>query len=65
VVERLHLTGLRGDQPGRAPRALDGFPRLGQLDLLDAFGGHEERDLLSVKAPFGHGAPPSCRLAVR
>jgi hypothetical protein len=49
VVERLDLAGLGGDQLGRAARVLDRLPRFGQLDLLDALVGDEERDALALK----------------
>ena len=53
MVERLDLTVLDRDQLGLAARLLDGLPRLGQLHLLDAFGG-EERDRLALQF-IGHG----------
>ena len=62
VVEGLHLAVLGRDQLRRAARLLDGLPRLGQLHLLDAFGG-EERDLLalSVHQPCPGATQPARR----
>jgi hypothetical protein len=55
VVEPLDLALLERHELGTAARILDGFPRLGELDLLDHVG-REERDLLSVE--LGHVGPP-------
>jgi hypothetical protein len=49
VVEGLDLAGLGRDQPGRAACLLDGLPRLGELDLLDALGRDGEGDGLALK----------------
>jgi hypothetical protein len=48
-LNHLHLAGLGRDQLGRGALALDGLPRLGELDLLGALGGHEERDSLALQ----------------
>ena len=47
VVPGLHLAVLDRDQLGLRTRLLDRLPRLGQLDLLDAFGC-DEGDLLPL-----------------
>ena len=60
VVEGLDLARLGGEQLGLAALALDRLPRLGQLDLLDALGGDEERDPLALKL-VGHGGSSSVR----
>ena len=44
MVERLNLADLGGHQFGCAARFLDSFPRLGQLNLLDAFWGDERME---------------------
>ena len=49
VVERLDLAGLGRDQVGLGARRLDRLARLGQLDLLDALVGDEERDPLALQ----------------
>jgi hypothetical protein len=43
-LECLRLTRLRRHEHRLAAGSLDGLPRLGQLDLLGAFVGDEERD---------------------
>ena len=47
VLPGLHLAALDRDQLGLRTRLLDRLPRLGQLDLLDAFGC-DEGDLLPL-----------------
>ena len=49
VVEGLDLAVLERDQLRRPAGLLDRLPRLGQLDLLDALVGGEERDLLALQ----------------
>jgi len=49
VVERLDLTGLGSEELDLRPGLLDGLERLGELDLLDAFVGHQERDALALQ----------------
>jgi len=53
----LNAAGLAGQQPRRASGLLDGLPRLGQLDLLDAFGRDGESDGLSLQFS-SHDDPP-------
>jgi hypothetical protein len=57
VVEGLDLARVGRDQLGRATRVLDRLPGLGQLDLLDALGGDEERDPLALQLARHVGAP--------
>jgi len=59
VVERLHLVRLETDQLWRAPGILYGFPRLGQLELLDAFGRHREGDDHALEFGTHNTAPDS------
>ena len=55
MVERLHLLRVAaGDEQVRvAAGLLDGLPRLGELDLLDALLGDQERDLLAFECHVG------------
>lgn len=49
VVERLDLADFGGHQLGCAAGLFDGLPRLGEFNLLDAFGCDEERNFLAVQ----------------
>jgi hypothetical protein len=49
VVEPLHGAGPSGHQPRRPTRLFDCLPWLRQLDLLNAFRSHEERDRLALQ----------------
>ena len=49
VVEGLHLAVVGREQLGRGAGLLDRLPRLGELHLLDALRGDEERDALAIE----------------
>ena len=53
MVERLHVARFRGDEHGCALGLLHRLPRVGELDLLDAFVGDEEGDLVSGQCCHG------------
>jgi hypothetical protein len=58
VVERLCLTGLRGEQLDDRASLLERLARLGQLDLLDAFVGDRIATFLPFRMSAIAGVPP-------
>ncbi len=56
MVEGLDLALVRGEEDGLRAGFPDRLQRLGQLDLLDAFIGDEECDLLTLQL-VGHPVP--------
>jgi hypothetical protein len=57
VVEGLDLAGFGGEQVGFGAGCLDSPQRLGQLDFLDPFVGHQECDPLPLQL-VRHRSPP-------
>jgi hypothetical protein len=49
VVEGLDLLGLRRDHVDMSAGLLDRLARLGELDLLNALIGHQQRDALALQ----------------